>query len=257
MSGIADRGAGGYYYLADSSQIAPALAREIDARLRPVATAVEVRVRLRPDVSATRVFGSHELSEAEAYAVRTQEVAVDQHEKKNGIAADRQIDAEGGMRFFIPAFARADHHATMVSLELPPGVGERSIASVEVRYKDRLLKKNVTSEIPVKMRWAATEEASAATLSPAVERMEQAFGAGDAILEAAERVDHGDRGSARAVLDERAAVMRMAATVLGEPRLGEDARRLDRLADAVGGAQPLADALPLVVMLRGSGYGYL
>ena len=57
MTRIADRGAGGYYYLADSTQITPALAREIDARLQPVATAVEVRVRLRPDISATRVFG--------------------------------------------------------------------------------------------------------------------------------------------------------------------------------------------------------
>ncbi|HEX3770593.1 MAG TPA: VWA domain-containing protein [Polyangiaceae bacterium] len=257
MSGIADRGAGGYYYLADSSQIAPALAREIDARLRPVATAVEVRVRLRPDVQATRVFGSHELSAAEADAVRAQEVAVDQHEVRKGIAADRQTDAAGGMRFFIPAFARADHHATMISLQLPPGTGERNIASVEVRYKDRLLKKNVTTELPVKMRWAASDEESAATASRNVERMEQAFGAGDAILEAAERVDHNDRASARNVLNERAAVMRMAATVLAEPRLIEDAGRLDRLADAVGGAQQVADALPLVVMLRGSGYGYL
>jgi Ca-activated chloride channel family protein len=257
MSGIADRGAGGYYYLADSSQIGPALAREIDARLRPVATAVELRVRLRPDVAATRVFGSRELSDAESDAVRAQEVAVDQHEKRQGIAADRQTDAAGGMRFFIPAFARADRHATMVAIQLPPGAGERSIASIEVRYKDRLLKKNVTSELSVKMRWAGTDAESAVTANPAVERMGQAFGAGDAILQAAELVDHGDRAAARAVLGERAAVMRMAAATLGEPRLTEDSGRLDRLADAVGGARPVADALPLVVMLRGSGYGYL
>jgi Ca-activated chloride channel family protein len=257
MSGIADRGAGGYYYLADSSQIEPALAREIDARLRPVATAVELRVRLRPDVSATRVFGSRELSAAESDAVRAQEVAVDQHERRHGIAADRQSDASGGMRFFIPAFARADRHATMLTIQLPPGVGERSIASVEVRYKDRLLRKNVTSELVVKMRWVGTDAESASTSNPTVERMEQAFAAGDAILQAADRVDHGDRGAARALLEERAVVMRAAAGALAEPRLVEDAARLDRLADAVGGARPLADALPLVVMLRGSGYGYL
>jgi Ca-activated chloride channel family protein len=257
MSGIADRGAGGYYYLADSSQIEPALAREIDARLRPVATAVELRVRLRPDVSATRVFGSRELSAAESDAVRAQEVAVDQRERRHGIAADRQSDASGGMRFFIPAFARADRHATMLTIQLPPSVGERSVASVEVRYKDRLLRKNVTSELAVKMRWAGTDAESASTSNPTVERMEQAFAAGDAILQAADRVDHGDRGAARALLEERAVVMRTAASALAEPRLVEDAARLDRLADAVGGARPLADALPLVVMLRGSGYGYL
>jgi Ca-activated chloride channel family protein len=259
MSKIADRGAGGYYYLADSSQIAPALSREIDARLRPVATAVEIRVRLRPDVSATHVYGSRELSADEADAVRAQELAVDRHEaaRKTGIAADRQIDAEGGMRFFIPAFAPADRHATMVTLQLPPGTGERRIASVEVRYKDRLLQKNMTQELPVTLRWAASDAESAATANHDVERMEQAFAAGETILEAAEDVDHADRQGARKLLDERASVLRSAAALLGEPRFNEDAGRLQRLSDAVGGSQAIADALPLVVMLRGSGYGYL
>ncbi len=257
MSRIADHGAGGYYYLADSSQIEPALAREIDARLRPIATAVEVRVRLRPDVSATRVFGSRELTAAEAAAVRAQEVAVDRHESRRGIASDREFDAAGGMRFFIPAFARADRHATMIALDLPPGTGERSIASVEVRYKDRLLKKNVTRELPVRLRWAATDVESAATANASVQRLAQAFAAGEAILEAADRVDQGDRAGARKLLDERADVLRSAVSLLAEPRLGEDAARLERLANAVGGDRPIPDALPLVVMLRGSGFGYL
>jgi Ca-activated chloride channel family protein len=257
MSGIADRGAGGYYYLADSSQIAPALAREIDARLRPAATAVEFRVRLRPDVSASRVYGSRELTAAEASAVREQEVAIDEHEKRHGIASDREIDAAGGMRFFIPAFARDDRHATMIKLVLAPGAGERRIASVEVRYKDRVLGKNVTEELPVSMRWAACDAESASTANPSVERIEQAFAAGESILEAADSVDRGDRAGARKLLDERAGLLRSASTALGEPRFIEDAGRLERLADAVGGTQALADALPLVVMLRGSAYGYL
>jgi Ca-activated chloride channel family protein len=256
MSGIADRGAGGYYYVADSSQIEPALAREIDARLRPVATAVELRVRLRPDIAATHVFGSRELTAIEADAVRGQEVVVDQHEKQQGIASDRQIDAAGGMRFFIPAFARADRHGTLITLQVPPGTGDRRIASVEVRYKDRLLKKNVTVELPVNLRWAASDAESAATVNRAVERAEQAFAAGEAILQAAERVDAGDRALGRHLLEERAAVLRFAAATLAEPRFIEDAVRLERLGDAVGGGQAMAE-LPLVVMLRGSGYGYL
>ena len=100
--------------------------------------------------------------------MRAQEVAVDQHVRSDWcIAADRQTDAAGGMRFFIPTFARATDHATMVTLELPPGEGERSIASIEVRYKDRLLKKNVTSELSAKMRWAASDADSASTANPA------------------------------------------------------------------------------------------
>jgi Mg-chelatase subunit ChlD len=257
MSRIADRGAGGYYYLADSSQIAPALAREIDARLQPVATALELRVRLRPDVSATKVFGSRELSSPEAAAVRAQEVAIDQRERKNGIASDREHDAAGGMRFFIPAFARADRHATMITLELPPGEGERSIASVELRYKDRVLSKNVTRELPVKIRYAGSAAESAATEDGGVERMVLAFRAGEAILDAAERVDHGDRSGAKQELDERAQVLSRASDVLHEPMLAEDGARLVRLASAVGGDQQIHDPLPLVVMLRGTGYGYL
>jgi hypothetical protein len=39
--------------------------------------------------------------------------------------------------------------------------------------------------------------------------------------------------------------------------LAEDGARLVRLAGAVGGSEQLHDPLPLVVMLRGTGYGYL
>jgi Ca-activated chloride channel family protein len=297
MTQIADHGAGGYYYLADSSQIAGALSTEIDARLRPAATAVELRVRLRPDVTPTHVFGSHELSAIEALAVRSQEVAIDKHEAAHGIVRDRQSDAEGGMRFFFPAFARADRHTTMITLSLPAGEGERAIASVEVRYKDRVLGRNVTRELPVKMRWAASDAESAATEDRSIEPAAQAFAAGETILAAARQVDRGDRYGARALLDERAAVLHRAAETLNEPRLAEDGARLARLATAVGpggaangtvnpggaangtvnpggaangtvnpggaangtvGGDPsVRDPLPLVVMLRGAGYGYL
>jgi Ca-activated chloride channel family protein len=256
MSRIADRGAGGYYYLADTSQIAPALAREIDARLQPVATAVELRVRLRPDVGASKVFGSRALSGEEAATVRAQEVTLDQQEQDKGIRRDRQTDAEGGMRF-IPAFARADRHATMVTLELPPGTGERSIASVELRYKDRLLHRNVTREVPVKMRWAASDAESAQTEDPSVERMAQAFAAGETILAAAAHVDAGDRSGAAAILEERIDVLRAASDTLHDPMLAEDGARLARLATAVGRDGGISDPLPLAVMLRGTGYGYL
>ena len=258
MSSIADRGAGGYYYLADSSQIAPALGRELDARLMPAAQAVEVRVRLRPDVAPVKVFGSHMLDGAEAMQVRQQEVAADNNvQKHDGIGKDRQDDAEGGMRFFMPAFARDDRHAMMVTLLLPPGAGERAIGSVEIRYKDRLAMKNVTQEIPIRARYASDEAASAATVNPSVLATAQAFAAGDSILSAAASVDRGDRNEASRVLGERAELLKRAAETLHEPKLGEDGQRLARLSLAVNGDGRVADPLPLAVLLRGSGYGYL
>lgn len=257
MSKIADRGAGGYYYLKDSSQIAGALSTELDARLQPVAQAVEVRVRLKPDVSPVRVYGSRELGAREAMAVRAQEVAVDKNVAKHaGIAQDRKDDAEGGMRFFMPAFARADRHAMLVELELPAGVGERAIGSVEIRYKDLLRKKNVTEEIPLRVGYAGSDAESAKTINASVVATTQAFSAGDAILRASDFAAGGARDRAATMLRERADLLQRAATSLSEPRLGEDAARLTRLASIVTGETAI-DPVPLAVLLRGSAYGYL
>ncbi|HRG95527.1 MAG TPA: VWA domain-containing protein [Polyangiaceae bacterium] len=258
MSSVADRGAGGYYYLADSSQIAGALAKEMDSRLVPAALGVEVRVRLRPDVTPTRVFGSRELQEREAQQVRAQEVAVDKiAAAKGGIARDRQEDAVGGMRFFMPAFSRDDHHAILLGVTVPPGSGERALASVEVRYKDRLRKKNITEEFPVKIAFAASDAESAATANASVVATVQAFTAGDAIVQAERMVDTGQRLAATRLLQERAELLKRAAVTLSEPRLGEDAIRLARLSRAVGGEGQVQDPLPLAMLLRGSAYGYL
>jgi Ca-activated chloride channel homolog len=259
MSGIADKGAGGYYYLADSTQIAAALGRELDARLAPAAQAVEVRVRLRPDVTPVKVFGSHMLDGAEAAAVRRQEVAVDTQaaKKPGGIKQDRKEDTEGGMRFFMPSFSRDDRHAMLLTLKVPAGVDERAIASVEIRYKDRLRKKNITEEMPLKIKFATSDAESAKTVNASVAATAQAFAAGDAVLEAAGRVDAGDRSGAARVLNERAELLKTASTQLGEPRLKEDALRMARLAAAVDGDGKVSDPLPLAVLLRGSGYGYL
>ena len=51
-------------------------------------------------------------------------------------------------------------------------------------------------------------------------------------------------------------MLTQAADTLKEPMLAEDGARLVRLAAAVGGERSIQDPLPLVVMLRGSGYGY-
>ena len=255
LSSIADRGAGGYYYLADAAQIAPAFARELDARLVPAALAVEVRVRLRPEVAATKVYGSRVLDDREAAQVRAQEVSADAHAaRRHRIKRDRQHDAAGGMRFFMPSFARDDRHSLLVALQLPPGVGVRAIGSVEVRYKDRLLARNVTKEIPLRVRYGRSDAESVATIDQSVLRTVQAFSAGDAILAAAGRVDAGDRAGASQLLDERAALLQRAARDLAEPRFQEDGQRVSRLASAVSG---VPDPLALALLLRGSGSGYL
>jgi Ca-activated chloride channel homolog len=255
LGALADRGAGGYYYLANPSDTAPAFARELDARLAPAALAVEVRVRLRSDVVPVKVYGSRQLDALEAAGVRAQEIAADvQAERRNGIKRDRHEDVGGGMRFFMPSFARDDHHALLLDLRVPGGVDDRPIGKIEVRYKDRLLGKNVTAEIPVRVRYARSEAASAATINGGVLRTVQAFAAGDTILTAGACVDAGDPRGAVALLNERAQLLATAARTLREPRFAEDGQRLGRLAGAVEG---VSDPMALAVLLRGSGAGYL
>lgn len=257
MSSIADRGAGGYYYLADSTQIAGALAKEMDSRLVPAALGVEVRVRLRPDIAPVRVYGSRALDQTEAAQVRAQEVAMDKNAEKKGIKRDRQEDAVGGMRFFMPAFAKDDRHAILMQVEVPPGTGERPFATVEVKYKDRIRKKNVTDELSVKLEYAKDDAESARSAEPSVVATAQAFLAGDSIVAAERLVDGQNRLAAMRLLQERAELLKRAAVTLNEARLGEDALRLARLSRAVGGPGQVKDALPLAVLLRGSSYGYL
>jgi Ca-activated chloride channel family protein len=182
---------------------------------------------------------------------------MDKNAEKKGIKRDRQEDAVGGMRFFMPAFAKDDRHAILMQVEVPPGTGERPFATVEVKYKDRIRKKNVTDEITVKLEYAKDDAESARSAEPSVVATAQAFLAGDSIVAAERLVDGQNRLAAMRLLQERAELLKRAAVTLNEARLGEDALRLARLSRAVGGPGQVKDALPLAVLLRGSSYGYL
>ncbi len=201
MSSIAEEGSGGYYYLRDPEQIPPAVATEIEKRLDPVATAVEVRVRLKPGVDVLEAYGSRKLTRDEAANVRSTEVAIDKYaEKHDHIGADRQDDRDGGMRFFIPAFARDDRHAILLKLHLPAGVTEKEVAVVEIKYKDRVSRANVVDEVPVKIGYAASDADSARTVDASVERTVQGFEAGEALMDASRAVASGDMSKADRIL---------------------------------------------------------
>jgi Mg-chelatase subunit ChlD len=258
MSSIAGDGAGGYYYLRDGDQIASALATELDKRLDPVATAVEVRVRLKKDVDLLRVYGSRRLNQSEAARVRVQEAAADaQASTRDGIKQDRQDDNEGGMRFFIPAFSRGDSHALLLKLAAKPGAGSLGIASIEVKYKDRVSKKNVVEEIPVRVGYADSDAASAASVDASVARTVQGFAAGEALSDAAARIARGDREGAIALLAEREDILTQAASALKEPLFMRDVKRLARLRSFAGSPDGVGDPLVLSMLLETAGRSHL
>jgi Ca-activated chloride channel family protein len=251
MSAIASEGAGGYYYLRDAEQIAPALATEIDKRLDPVATAVEIRVRLKKDVSLLRVYGSRRLAADEAARVRAQEVAADtQAAKRDRIAKDRQDDTEGGMRFFIPAFAPDDSHALLLELAVPAGVGERAIALCELKYKDRGAKKNIADEVPIKVTFASSDAESGGTIDASVARTVQGFAAGETLRDAAVQVANGNRAPAVSALAERELILRKAAEVLSEPLFLKDADRLAHLRELAGNETGVGNPVVLSLLLE-------
>jgi Ca-activated chloride channel family protein len=258
MSAVAEDGAGGYYYLRDADQIAPALGTELDKRLDPAATAVEVRVRLKKGIDLLKVYGSRRLSESEAARVRTQELAADQQaEKRDKIKQDRKDDIEGGMRFFIPAFAANDSHALLFSLRAGAGVGKAPLALVELKYKDRITKKNVTEEFPLEIAWADSDAASGATIDPSVARTLQGFAAGETLALAASKVAGKDKEGAIALLKEREAILRQAATDLNEPLFLKDADRLARLREHAGASTGMGDPLLLSMLLETSSRTHL
>jgi Ca-activated chloride channel family protein len=258
MSAIADEGAGGYYYLKDSTTIAPALVTELDKRLDPIATAVEVRIRLKKDVDAMRVYGSRKLTAAEADIIRAQELAADEQAKKKlGVVKDRDTDTQGGMRFFIPAFAANDGHSILLQLKVPAGVGKKDLAMIELKYKDVVHKKNVVEEIPLSAVFADSDEKSAASINPSVQKTVQGFAAGDALVLSAMKLAAGDRSGAVAVLAEREALLRTAATMLKEPAFVEEADRLKQLEEQATGGGPMGDQMLLAMVLETAGHARL
>jgi Ca-activated chloride channel family protein len=251
MSAIANEGAGGYYYLRNPDQIATALSTEMDKRVDPVATAVELRVRLKKGVELLAVYGSRKLTDSEAARVRAQEVAADkQAEKRDKITQDRKDDKEGGLRFFIPAFARDESHSLLFKVRVPEGVDKRSVADVEIRYKDRIAKKNVSDESIVKAAYAGSDAESAASANASVLRTAQGFAAGEALAEAAGLVAAGQRDRAVTLLTEREAILRKASETLGEPLFLKDADRLARLREHAGKPTGMGDPLVLAMLLE-------
>ncbi|MBI5534897.1 MAG: VWA domain-containing protein [Deltaproteobacteria bacterium] len=258
MSAVASDGAGAYYYLRDGEQIGPALATEVDKRLDPAATAVEVRVRLRDDIKLLRVYGSRRLGEEETARVRAAEVAADQQaEKKFAIKRDRQEDRDGGMRFFIPAFATNDAYALLIKVAAPAGTGSRDAGLVELRYKDRISSRNVYEEIPIRLSYASSDGESALTADASVTRTVQGFLAGETLLTAATRLDRGDRGGAALLLEERERILRQAATTLQEPGFVTDANRFARLRSHVDGRGPEGEPRALAMLLETAARSHL
>ncbi|MBI5609305.1 MAG: VWA domain-containing protein [Deltaproteobacteria bacterium] len=143
MDRIALEGGGNHHFVRDVAALPTVLTDELEVLAHQAAEAVDVRIRLADDMQLLEVIGSEPLSEAEALRVRQVEVAGDQRlQRDQGIAADRQKDRDGGVRFLLPTFRAGDEHAFLLRVGVAPGSGRREVVRVEVRYKDMIAGRN-------------------------------------------------------------------------------------------------------------------
>ena len=154
------------------------------------------------------------------------------------------------MRFFMPAFARDDAHAMLLKLRVAEGVGSRPLALVELKYKDRVSKKNISEEFTVQADFAGSDADSFGTQNASVVRTVQGFEAGEALAQAAVLVNRGDRAGAGRLLEEREGILRQAAATLSEPLFLRDAERLGRLRSHTQTESGMGDPLVLAMLLE-------
>jgi Ca-activated chloride channel family protein len=259
MSTLAEYGAGGYYYLPDASAIDQVLRAELEVRSRPVARAVELRVRLGEGVELLQAYGSRRLTELEASRVRAAEVAIDhQTAHRDGIATDRQEDREGGMRFFIPGFARNDQHTILVRLRVPSGQtgSELRLADVELRYKDRILRQNGGDERSVRVPYAASQGRALGSQDRRVRRAVLSFRTGEALAQVSGYVASGQQPQALALLHERSELLRAASRELGDGALRAEAERLDAFRSMLA-SQGIGNRLMLGAIVRRASSGLM
>lgn len=137
------------------------------------------------------------------------------------------------------------------------GASGRTIAAIELKYKDRLSKKNVVEEVPIQIAFAGSDAASAATIDASVARPVQGFAAGEALTTASWKIANGDRDGATALLTERESILRAAAETLHEPLFLRDADRLARLRASAGSRTGSGDPLVLAMLLETAGRTHL
>ncbi len=101
------------------------------------------------------------------------------------------------MRFFMPVPRRRRQLLYPSSSRFRvEGVGPKDLALVEIKYKDRVTKKNVTEEIPLKVEYAKSDAESYASLDPSVRKTVQGFAAGETLTKAAQLIADNRRDEA-------------------------------------------------------------
>ncbi|MBM4343663.1 MAG: VWA domain-containing protein [Deltaproteobacteria bacterium] len=234
MDRVALEGGGNHHFVRDAAALPAVLTDELQVLATQAAEAVDLRIRLPDDVGLVEVVGSEPLSDAEALRTRTVEVATDQRlDTEKGIAANRQRDRDGGVRFLLPSFRAGDEHSFLLVLQVPPGQQPRQVARVEVRYKDTIARRNGQFVGGRAVSYTAGK-APVAAGEPAVQMALARARAGYVLQRASEYLDTYNLPRIRTELYAAARELQRAADATGQVAGHAEATRVQALADAAG-----------------------
>lgn len=234
MDRVALEGGGNHHFVRDAAALPAVLTDELQVLAAQAAEAVDIRIRLPDDIGLVEVVGTEPLSNAEAVRARSVEVAADQRlDAEKGIAANRQRDHDGGVRFLLPSFRAGDEHSFLLVLQVPAGHEPRQVARVEVRYKDTLARRNGQFVGGRAVSFAAPKEPLAGG-EPAVQMALARARAGYVLQRASEYLDSYNLPRIRQELYAAARELQRAADATGNAAGHAEATRVQALADAAG-----------------------
>lgn len=233
MGRVALEGGGNSHFVRDAAALPAVLTDELEVLSRQAAEAVDVRIALPEEVRLLEVVGSEPLGIAESLRVRQVEVASDQRlARDKGIAADRQRDTQGGVRFLLPSFRAGDEHAFVLVLGVPPGAaGWQEVAHVTVRYKDTVAGENAAFEGVRGVEMGGDPLTAEATQEPAVLLAEARARAAVALQRASEYLDQANVSAIRDELYVAATALQAVADRTGSAPTHAEADRVRGVAD--------------------------
>lgn len=233
MNRIALEGGGNHHFVRDAAALPAVIVDELEVLSQQAAEAVDIRISLAPDVQLLEVVGSEPLGAAEAMRARQVEVASDRRiAREKAIAANRQRDFDGGVRFLLPAFRTGDEHAIVLRVQVPPGHGQREVVRLAVRYKDLIHRKNAGFVGGRTVQYAEPWQLAQAEADPEVQLSAARLKAGYALQRASEYLDAANLPAIRAELYAAALQLQKAADGSGSAIAQAESARVQALADA-------------------------
>jgi len=230
MSLLAREGKGAYHFVQDADSIQTILEREIDDLTHVVAKALRLRIVLDEGVKLLRACGTEALTEEEKARVRADERSIDRSTYEDlGISMDRQEDPnEPGIKMMMPHFYMGDSHVVLLEVEVPEGRGRHKIADVYLKYKDVVFRRNREASAEAWVDSAADKSEQVASTRMSVRKNRCGFETGEALLKAARTIAAGNTAEARRIVDERMAVLGVAAREWNDTDVERDHELLGR-----------------------------